>query len=183
MSDVKRQQQDRRVGGIDFAIGGLAGKIGGKLAARGVDGGLHVARGGVDVAVQIELQSDVGGAEAAGGSHLRDAGDAAELALERSGHGGGHGFRTGARQAGADGDGREIDLRQRSNRQKPEGNGAGKKNGDGNQRRGDRPANKGSGEVGREVHRSNLRVRPGWLSIGIADVEHAKRCASQSNAR
>ena len=98
----EREKQNGSVGGIHFAIGRLAGKIGGKLAARGVDGGLHVASGGVDIAIEIELQSDVGGAEAARGGHLRDAGDAAELALERSGDGGGHGLRTGAGQTGAD---------------------------------------------------------------------------------
>ena len=65
-----RQHHDRRIGGIHFPVAGLAGQIGGKLAARGVDGGLHVARGGVDIAIQIELQRDVGGAELAGRGHL-----------------------------------------------------------------------------------------------------------------
>ena len=54
----QRQDQDRRVGRIDLAIGRVARQVGGQIAAGGVDGGLHVARGGVDVAVQIELQRD-----------------------------------------------------------------------------------------------------------------------------
>ena len=45
---------------------GLFGRFGGQLAARRVDGGLHVARGGIDIAAQIELQRDVGAAQAAG---------------------------------------------------------------------------------------------------------------------
>ena len=121
----EREEQDGRVGGIYFSIGGLAGQVGGQLAARGVDGGLNIASGGVDVAAQIKLESDAGAAEAAGGSHLGDAGDAAELALERSGHRGGHSFRAGAGQACAHGNGREIHLRQRGNGQKPESDSAG----------------------------------------------------------
>ena len=61
----EREKEDGSIGGIGFAIVGLAGKIGGKLTARGVDGSLDVASGGVDIAAEIELQSDVGGAEAA----------------------------------------------------------------------------------------------------------------------
>ena len=53
---VARGQAPRiRIGasaGIDLAISGIARQIGGQLAARRVDRGLHVARGGVDVAVQ-----------------------------------------------------------------------------------------------------------------------------------
>ena len=44
--------------GFDFAIGRIAGQVGGQLAARGVDGCLHIAGGGIDVAVEIELQRD-----------------------------------------------------------------------------------------------------------------------------
>ena len=54
----QRQDHDRRVGRIDLAVGRIARQVGRQLAAGRVDGGLHVARGGVDVAVQIELQRD-----------------------------------------------------------------------------------------------------------------------------
>ena len=109
----QREQHDRRIGRIDLAIGGLPGKIGGKLAASGVDGGLNVARGGVDVAIEIKLKNDAGGTEAARGGHLRDAGDASELALERRSDGRGHGFRARAGETSANRDGWKIDLRQR----------------------------------------------------------------------
>ena len=46
-------------------------------------------------AVQIELQGNAGSTQGAGGGHLGDGRDAAELALQRGGDGGGHGFRTG----------------------------------------------------------------------------------------
>jgi hypothetical protein len=45
------------VGRIHFAIGGVAREIGRQVSARGGDGGLYVARRGVDVAIQIELQA------------------------------------------------------------------------------------------------------------------------------
>ncbi len=115
------QQHDRSIRGIDLAIGRLAGKIGGKLAASGVDGGLDVASGGVDIAIEIELQSDAGRPEATRGSHLGDAGDAAKLALEGRGDCRSHGFRACARQAGAHGNSRKINLRKRRNRQESEG--------------------------------------------------------------
>ena len=84
--------------GLTLRYVGLLGRLAGKLAARGVDGGLHVARRGVDVAVQVELQRDAGRAERAGRGHLGDAGDAPELPLQRRGHRGRHGFGAGARQ-------------------------------------------------------------------------------------
>ena len=62
----QRQDQDRRIGWVDLAIGRIAGQVGRQLAAGGVDGGLHVAGGGVDIAVQIELQRDRGRAQRAG---------------------------------------------------------------------------------------------------------------------
>ena len=80
-----------RVGGVGLAVAGILRQVRRQLAARGVDGGLHVARGGIDVAIEIELESDRGRAERAGRGHLVDAGDASELALERRGNGGGHG--------------------------------------------------------------------------------------------
>jgi hypothetical protein len=40
------------LGGIDLAVARIAGQIGGQISARGVDGRFHVARRGVDVAIQ-----------------------------------------------------------------------------------------------------------------------------------
>ena len=51
------EHEDGRIGRIHLAVGGIVGQVGGQIAAGGVDGGLHVARGGIDVAVEIELQA------------------------------------------------------------------------------------------------------------------------------
>src|SRR6266849_11196172 len=53
------QDQDGRIRRVDLAIGRIAGKVGGQLAARRIDGGLHVASGGIDVAAEVELENDV----------------------------------------------------------------------------------------------------------------------------
>ena len=52
------EQQDRRVRRIDLAIGRRARQVLRQLPARGIDRGLHVVRGGIDVAVEIELDGD-----------------------------------------------------------------------------------------------------------------------------
>ena len=54
------EDENRRIGRVHFPVGRVVGKIGGQVAAGGVDGGLDVARRGVNVAVQIELQGDAG---------------------------------------------------------------------------------------------------------------------------
>ena len=60
VSEVSARIRIGESAGIDLAVGRIAGQVGGQIAAGGVDGGLDVARGGVDVAVQIELQGDRG---------------------------------------------------------------------------------------------------------------------------
>ncbi len=47
---------------------------------------LHVARRAVDVAIDAEGQLNVGVADAAGGGHVVDVGDRAEVPLERRRH-------------------------------------------------------------------------------------------------
>ena len=79
----QRQQQNRRVGRIDFAVERIGRKICRQLTSSGVDRGLHVAPGRIDVAVEIELKNDRSRAENTAGSHLSDSGNAAELALQR----------------------------------------------------------------------------------------------------
>ena len=169
------EDHDGRVGGIDFAIGGIRREIGGEIGASGIDGGFDVARGAVDVAGEIELDGDGGGAEAAGGGHLGDAGDVAELALERSGHGRGHDFGAGAGEAGVDGDGGEIHLRQRRNGKNGEGDGAGDGDGDGEQRGGHRAMDEWSGDV-----HEMLRCGPDASWMRVAWDLREKRCASLS---
>ena len=109
-----------RIGGIDFAVGGIAGQIAGQVAAGGGDGCLHVARRRIDIAAQIELQRDVARSQHARRSHLGDGCDASELALQRRRHRRCHGLGAGAGKAGVHRNGREIHLRQRRYRQESE---------------------------------------------------------------
>ena len=78
--------------------------------------------------------------EVAGGRHLRHAGDAAELALERRGHRRGHRFGARAGQARGHLDRRELDLRQRRHRQAEKRDAAGQGHRDRQQRGGNRTA-------------------------------------------
>ncbi len=113
----ERQQHDRRIGGIDLTIGRRAGQVGGQTAAGGVDGRLHVARGGIDVAIEVELQRNGRRTQVTGRRHLRHAGNPAELPLQRRGDGRSHRLRTGAGQHRRDLNRGKIDLRQRRHRQ------------------------------------------------------------------
>ena len=54
---LEAEHHDGGVGGVDLAVAGVGGQVGGQVAARGVDAGFDVARGAVDVAVEIELQN------------------------------------------------------------------------------------------------------------------------------
>ncbi len=136
----RRQQQDRRVRRVDLAIGRRRGQVFRQLPAGGVDRGLHVVGGGIDRAVEIELDGDRGGAEIAGRGHLRDAGNLRELALQRLRDRRGHGFRAAAGQRRRDLDGREVDLRQRRYRQQRIGDEADEQDAGHHQRGADRVA-------------------------------------------
>ena len=59
----RRQQQDRRIRRIDLSVGRRGRKVFRQLAAGAVDAGQHVIGGAVDVAVEVELDGDRGGAE------------------------------------------------------------------------------------------------------------------------
>ena len=142
----RRQQQDRRVRRIDLAIGRRRGEVFRQLAAGGVDRGLHVVGGGVDRAVEVELDRDRGRPEIAGRGHLRDAGDLRKLALQRLRDRRGHGFRAAAGQGGGDLDGREVDLRQRCYRQQRIGDEADEQDAGHHQRGADRIADEGRGD-------------------------------------
>src|SRR5206468_3671806 len=134
----------------------------------GVDRGLDVASGGVDVAIEIELENDAGRAVGARGRHLCDARNVAEIALEGSGDVGSHGFRACTGKAGAYGDGRKINSGKRSDRQELESDRAGKKNGNGEESRRDGAANERRGEVGGKVH---ALISVCGLFDGIADMK------------
>ena len=80
---VHRQDQDRRIGRVDLAVGRRRRQVLRQLTAGGVDPRLHVLRGRIDVAVEVELQRDLSGAEHIGRGHLRQAGNFRELVFER----------------------------------------------------------------------------------------------------
>ncbi len=111
------QDEDRRVGGIDLAIGRIAPEAGRQVGMRRIDRRLDVARGAVDVAREAELQRDAGRADGARRGHLGDVGDLAEMALERRRDAARHDLRAGAGQLRLHRDGGKIDLRQRRHRQ------------------------------------------------------------------
>src|SRR5882672_8136042 len=105
------ESQNRGVRGINLAVDRWIREPLGKKIGCAVDGGLDFLFGDVDVQVKIELQSDDGAAERARRSHLVQAGNLPELALERGGDRRGHHVRTGARVKRLHLDGGVIDLR------------------------------------------------------------------------
>ena len=142
-----RQNQDRRVGGVHFAISGIGAQAGRQVGARRDDRGLDVARGAVDVAIEVELQRDTGLADAALRGHLGDIGDLAEMTLQRLGDAGGDGLGAGARKLRVDRNGREVDLRQRRHRQFGKSQHAGERDAKRQQRGRDRPVDEWRGNV------------------------------------
>ena len=112
-----RQNENRSVGRIDLTEVGIAGKVCGETAAGGIDRRLNVARGGVDVPIELELERDRGLPEGALRRHLRDAGNEAELTLQRRGDRRGHRLRARPRKPRADVDRRILHLRQRRDRE------------------------------------------------------------------
>ena len=78
--------EDRRIGGVDLAVDGRIGQVPGKVGGGDIDRRLDLLLGHVDGMLKGELERDEGGAEGAGGRHLIETGELAELALERRGH-------------------------------------------------------------------------------------------------
>ena len=113
----QRQRHDRRVGRVHLGVDRRIGQVARQRRGGGVDRRLHVLRGGVDVAVQIELQRDLADAEGTRRGHRRQRRDLAELALQRRGHQRRHRVGAGAGKLRGHLDGGEVDLRQRRDRQ------------------------------------------------------------------
>ena len=113
----QRQDGDRRVGRVYLAIARIGPQARRQVGACRVDRRLHVARGAVDIAIQIELQGDAGRAERARRGHLGHIGDNPEMTLQRRRHRLRHRLGAGAGHLREDRDRREIDLRQRRYRQ------------------------------------------------------------------
>src|SRR6185436_20991518 len=73
------QGEDGRVRGVRLAVDGRVGQVARQVGAGGVDGGLDLLFGHVDVQLEGELQGDDGAAVRAGGGHLVQAGKLPEL--------------------------------------------------------------------------------------------------------
>ena len=164
------EDEDRAVRRVDLPERRRRRQVARQLAGGRCHLGLHVEGGGVDVAVEVELDGDGGGAEHRGRCHLRDARDLRELPLQRLRHGGGHGFGACAGEPGVDVDGREFDARQRRDRQQGEGGQAHEHDRRHQQRSADRAANERCGDAHGRVSRC-VRKRgagrrlnwPAWL--------------------
>ena len=101
------QDEDGRARRVHLAVGGV-GRHGGQGGTGGVDGRLHVTGRAVDVPVQVELEDDARGPQAAAGGHLGHPGDAAQGPFQRRGHGGGHGLGAGSGHVGLHPDHGEV---------------------------------------------------------------------------
>ena len=97
---LQGQDQNGRIRRIHLAVIGQAGQVRGQLARGGVDGRLNIARGGRDLAIQIELHRHGRRAECADRRQLGETRDATEAALERRRHRRGHGLGAGPREGG-----------------------------------------------------------------------------------
>ena len=93
----ERQRQNRRVGGIHLAVDRRIGQIRRQERAAGIDGGLHLLLGHVNVLIEIKLQNDQRGAEGARRGHLLQTWHLPELPFQRRGHRRHHYARTSAR--------------------------------------------------------------------------------------
>ena len=107
----KREDDHRRRGRVRLAVGRVAAQGGRQVDAARVDRRLHLARGAVDVAAEVELQGHARRPGRARRGDLVDAGDRAEVALERRRDARRHRLGARAGDARADGDDGEVDLR------------------------------------------------------------------------
>src|SRR5580704_2166934 len=144
---MHREQQNGNVRRIDFLIGRRRRQRLRQRLRRHRDRRLHVLRRGIDVTFEIELDDDGRGAERTLRRHLGDAGDLAELLLERGGDRGRHGLGAGARPGRRDLNGREVDLRQRRYRQERKRDDADKGQSRHHQRGRDRPPDERFGNI------------------------------------
>ena len=148
----EREDDDRRIGGIEGAVGRVLPQRPRQVLARRLDGGLDIALGAVDVAVEVEDEHDPTAPLAARGGHLVDPGDAAQMPLERRGHGGRDRLRARPGQLRHDHDGRHVDLRHVGHRQQEIGEDARERQPAREQCRGDGTQDERAGDVqGRPV--------------------------------
>ena len=155
----QRHRDHRGIGGIDLGIDRGIRQVFRQRRGGSVDRRLHILRGTVDIAFQVELQSDGGKAEGRGRGHRLQRWNLAELALQRRRDQLRHRIGVGARQLGGDLDGREVNLRQGRDRQGGVTEKTAQENGYREQRGRDRPMDKEGGDV-----HSVALVRFGWPS-------------------
>jgi hypothetical protein len=87
-----------------------------QIRARCIDGGLHIARSAIDVAIESELQGDTRRTHRALRGHFGDVGNLSEVTLKRTGNAVSDRIGTRSGQARLHRDSRKVDLRQRSDR-------------------------------------------------------------------
>ncbi len=68
----QRQDHDRRIGRVGFAIGWTTGHPAWQQVLRGVNRCLHVARRAVDITIEVKFENDTRTAQRAAGGHLID---------------------------------------------------------------------------------------------------------------
>ena len=164
----QRDLHDRRVGRVEFPVERPGRQVGRQIHRRGVDRRLHVVRGAVDVAVDVELDDDRRVADRGGGGDLGHPGDLPQPAFQRRGDGVGHRFGIGAGPRGEHDDGRDVDARQRGDRQEAVGDDAGQHQADRQQDGGDGTVDEGGGEAHRPgCHRRGLCVAPVQAGLGV----------------
>ncbi len=140
------QHDDRRIRRVDLAVGRIGAQGRRQVGARRGNGRLDVAGGAVDVAVQAELQRDIGAAGRAVRRHFGDVGDQAEMSFQRGRDRGRHDFGRAAGHVGAHLDRRKIDGRQRRHRQDEPRRHSCQRDADGQEDGGDGPPDKGLGQ-------------------------------------
>src|SRR5438552_431412 len=151
------QIDDWLIGGIYFLERRLARHSGRQLPRRSRDRRLHVLRGGIDVAAEIELQCDLSVAERAGRTDGVESGNSRELSFQRRRYGRSHRLRTAARKFRGDLNGWVIDVREIADRQSSIADEAEQDNASHDEGGRDRALNKEFG------HRSCARPSSAWL--------------------
>ncbi len=106
----QRQHEYGRRRAIGFSEARQRRQIARQIGKRGVDRGLHVARGAIDVAADGKLQLNAGGAERTGRGDLVDPGDFTKPPFQRCGDSRGHHRWIGSRTRRRNPDRRKVDI-------------------------------------------------------------------------
>ena len=172
----QRQRQDGRRGGIELAEGGPSGHAGRQLVDDTVDGRLHLARGFVQVAVNVEEEPHLGGAGAAGRRDGRQPRNGPQRPFQRPRHSRRHAGGAGPGQAGRDHHHRRVDLRQRRHRQLSPCQPAGQQDGQRQHGAADRSADEGAGQIHRR--RAITAGTGSWAAGQRKERLHRPRCCA-----